>query len=74
MRTEGAGPTDVTPSTADRVEIPFLRLTGQLWKLKLAVLLPWPAVFVGYCNGGRRHPLTALLRLACDLPARGRWR
>jgi hypothetical protein len=42
---------DATPSTADRVEIPpdaFLRLTGQLWKLKLALVLPWPAIFVGY--------------------------
>jgi hypothetical protein len=42
---------DTTPSTADRVEIPpdaFLRLTGQLWKLALAVILPWPAVIVGY--------------------------
>jgi hypothetical protein len=42
---------DATPSTAERVEIPpdaFLRVTGQLWKLTLVGILPWPAIVVGY--------------------------
>jgi DNA-directed RNA polymerase subunit RPC12/RpoP len=48
------------PTTTDRVEVPrdaFLRTTGQLWKLVVAgVVLPWPAVALGFWALRRIRP------------------